>query len=56
MQPTEKKTIYIEGWLDHLQRTDRSRLPKLASQYQSWGKEDVQRPRKRWKDQEHLEL
>jgi phage terminase large subunit len=36
--------------------TGRSRLPRLALQYQLWGRRDVGRPRRRWRDQEHLEL
>jgi hypothetical protein len=38
----------------HLERMDGSRLPKLVFQYQPWGQQDAGRPRKRWKDQEHL--
>jgi hypothetical protein len=47
---------YQRRWVDHLERMDRSRLPKLAFQYQPRGWRDRGRPRARWKDQEHLEL
>jgi hypothetical protein len=47
---------YQRRWVDHLERMDRSRLPRLAFQYQSRGWRDRGRPRARWKDQEHLEL
>jgi hypothetical protein len=43
-------------WLDHLERMDRSRLPRLAFQYQPRGRRDMGTPRWRWRDQEHLEL
>jgi hypothetical protein len=47
---------YQRRWVDHLERMDRSRLPRLAFQYQPRGWRDRGRPRARWKDQEHLEL
>jgi hypothetical protein len=47
---------YQRRWVDHLERMDRSRLPRLAFQYQPRGWRDRGRPRTRWKDQEHLEL
>jgi hypothetical protein len=47
---------YQRRWVDHLKRMDRSRLPRLAFQYQPWGWQDRGRPRARWKDQEHLEV
>jgi hypothetical protein len=47
---------YQRRWVDHLERMDRSRLPRLAFQYQPQGWRDRGRPRARWKDQEHLEL
>jgi hypothetical protein len=47
---------YQRRWVDHLERMDRSRLPRLAFQYQPRGCRDRGRPRARWKDQEHLEL
>ena len=48
---------YQENWLQHVQRTDTNRLPKQALQYtrKPKGRRNVGRPRKRWKDQLHLE-
>jgi hypothetical protein len=34
-------------WLDHLKRTDKSRLPRLAFQYQPRGRRDMGRPKRR---------
>jgi hypothetical protein len=42
--------LYQKKWLDHLDRMDRSRLPKLAFQYQPLGRRDIGRPRRRWRD------
>ena len=46
---------YREKWLQHVQRMDTDRLPKQALQYQSKGRRNIGRPRKRWRDQIHLE-
>ena len=46
---------YQEKWLQHVQRMDTSRLPKQALQYGPKGRRNVGRPRKRWRDQLHLE-
>ena len=45
---------YQEKWLQHVQR-DTNRLPKQALQYKPKGRRKVGQPRKRWKDQLHLE-
>ena len=42
-------------WLQHVQRMDISRLPKQALQYKPKGRRNIGRPRKRWRDQLHLE-
>ena len=42
-------------WLQHVQRMDTNRLPKQALQYKSKGRRKIGRPRKRWRDQLHLE-
>jgi hypothetical protein len=42
--------LYQKKRLDHLERMDRSRLPKLAFQYQPLGRWDIGRPRRRWRD------
>ena len=44
---------YQEKWLQHVQRVDTNRLPKQALQPK--GRRNVGRPRKRWRDQLHLE-
>ena len=46
---------YQEKWLQHVQRMDTNRLPKQALQYKPKGRRDIGRPRKRWRDQLHLE-
>jgi hypothetical protein len=46
---------YQEKWLQNLQRMDTNRLPKQALQYKPKGRRNVGRPRKRWRDQLHLE-
>ena len=44
-----------EKWLQHVQRMDTNRVPKQALPYQPKGRRNVGRPRKRWRDQLHLE-
>ena len=46
---------YQKKWLQHVQRMDRNRIPKLALQYRPKGRRNIARPKKRWKDQLHLE-
>ena len=46
---------YQEKWLQHVQRMDTHRIPKQALQYQPKGRRNTGRPRKRWRDQLHLE-
>ena len=46
---------YQEKCLQHVQRMDTSRLPKQALQYKPKGRRNIGRPKKRWKDQLHLE-
>ena len=46
---------YQEKWLQHVQRMDKNRLPKQALQYKPKGRRNLGRPRKRWRDQLHLE-
>ena len=46
---------YQKKWLKHVQRMDTNRLPKQALQYQRKGRRNIGRPRKRWRDQLHLE-
>ena len=46
---------YQKKWLQHVQRMDTNRLPKQALQYKPKGQRSIGRPRKRWRDQLHLE-
>jgi len=46
---------YQKKWLQHVQRMDTNRLPKQALQCKSKGRRNIGRPRKRWRDQLHLE-
>ena len=46
---------YQKKWLQHVQRMDTNRLPKQALQYRLKGRRNTGRPRKRWRDQLHLE-
>ena len=46
---------YQEKWLKHVQRMDTNRLPKQALKYKANGRRNIGRPRKRWRDQLHLE-
>jgi len=46
---------YQEKWLQHVQRMDTNVIPKQAQQYQPKGQRNVGQPRKRWRDQLHLE-
>ena len=46
---------YQEEWLQHVQRMDTNRLPKQALQYKTRGRRNIGRPRKRWRDQLHIE-
>ena len=47
---------YQKEWLQHVQRMDTNRLPKQALQYRPKGRRNMGRPRKRWRDQLHLEV
>jgi len=47
---------YQGKWLQHVQqRMDTDRLPKQTLQYQPEGRRNIGQPRKRWRDQLHLE-
>jgi len=46
---------YQKKWLQHVQRMDTKRIPKQALQYKPKGRRYIGRPRKRWRDQLHLE-
>jgi len=51
----KERKQYQEKWLQHVQRMDTNRLPKQALLYQPKGRRNIGRPRKRWRDQLHLE-
>jgi hypothetical protein len=42
------KSKYKQNWINHLERMDNTRLPKLALNYKPRGRRDRGRPRKRW--------
>jgi hypothetical protein len=42
---------YQKKWLQHVQRMDTNRIPKQALQYKPKGRRNIERPRKRWRDQ-----
>jgi len=44
-----------QKWLQRVQRMDTNRLLKQALQYKPKGRRNIGRPRKRWRDQLHLE-
>jgi hypothetical protein len=46
---------YQKKWLQHVQRMETNRIPKQALQYRPQGQRNIGRPRKRWRDQLHLE-
>jgi hypothetical protein len=46
---------YKEKWLQHVKRMDTNRIPKQALQYKPRGGRNVGRPKKRWRNQLHLE-
>jgi hypothetical protein len=46
---------YQQKWRQHVQRMDENRLPRQALHYRPNGQRNVGRPKKRWKDQFHLE-
>jgi hypothetical protein len=46
---------YQREWLQHVKRMDTNRRSKQALKYRPKGKRSIGRPRKRWKDQLHLE-
>ena len=46
---------YQKQWLQHVQRMDTNRLPKQVLQYRPKGRRNTGRPRKRWRDQLHIE-
>jgi hypothetical protein len=51
----EFRSLVFCVWLQHVQRMDTNRLPKQALQYKPKGRRNIGRPRKRWRDQLHLE-
>jgi len=46
---------YQNKWLQHVQRMDTNRIPKQELQHKPKGRRNVGRPRKRCRDQLHLE-
>jgi hypothetical protein len=51
ISPLSEKIIeYRNKQKTHLQRMERTRIPLQAYKYQSSGKRDIVRPRKRWRE------
>jgi len=46
---------YQKKWVQLVQRMDTNRLSKQALQYKTKGRRNIGRPRKRWRDELHLE-
>ena len=46
---------YQKKWLQHVQRMDTNKLSKQALQYKPKERRNIGRPRKRWRNQLHLE-
>jgi hypothetical protein len=46
---------YQSNWLQHIKRTEHSRIPMMALEYQPKRKRDIGRPERRWRDQKHLQ-
>jgi len=46
---------YQKKWLQDVQRMGTNRLPKQTLKYKPKGRRNIGRPRKRWRDQLHLE-
>jgi hypothetical protein len=41
---------YRNKWKAHLQRMEHTRIPLQAYKYQISGKQDIDRPRRRWRE------
>jgi hypothetical protein len=46
---------YQKKWLQHVQRMETNRLPKQVLLYKPKGRRNIGLPRKRWRDQIHLD-
>ena len=46
---------YQKKWLQHVQRMDTNRLTRQALKYRPEGRWNIERPKKRWRDQLHFE-
>jgi hypothetical protein len=46
---------YQVKWPHHVQRMDTNRIPKQELQYKPKGRRNIERPRRRWRDQLYLE-
>ena len=45
----DKLREYRQGWLNHLDRMDDNRIPRMALQYKPKGRRRIGRPKTRWK-------
>jgi hypothetical protein len=46
---------YQQNWLQHVKRTEHSRIPRKALEYKSKGKSDIGRPKARRSNQQHIQ-
>lgn len=46
----DKVDEYKKSWLNHVQRMETGRLPKMFLIYKSYGRRNLGRPRKKWLD------
>jgi len=54
-EPSKGNKTVPEKWLQNVQRMGTNRIPKQELQCKSKGRRNIGRPRKRWRDQLHLE-
>jgi hypothetical protein len=54
-QTVDGTQSYQKNWLQHVQRMEHSRVPRMALEYQPKGKSNTAQPKTRWWGQEHLQ-
>ena len=47
---------YQKKWLQHVQRMDTNRIPRQALKYRPEGRQNIGRPKKRWRDHSTLRI
>ena len=46
---------YQKNWLQHVKRTEHSRILSMAMEYKPKGRGDIGRPKIRWRNQQNLQ-